>query len=167
MHASRYSTSAMSIPRRYVRRMRRMNLTGKNAGAAVPPSAGPEYPGIGNVSHSNLLSWAGTFGQGLTSLTKGTPPHPPPPKGRPGCPPQHTKNNFYTCLWEHWRLAWYLQSCSVLQISTYCACAVPAFDIWKARVCWRGKGGQKDCKRVCHKFQRVAIRESWPMRNIS
>ena len=46
-----------------------MNLTGKHAGSVQPAAAGPEYPGLS--SQSNLLSWAGTFGQGLTSLTKG------------------------------------------------------------------------------------------------
>ena len=56
---------------RYVRRMRRMNLTGKGAApAAADGVAG--LAGLSNVSQSNLLSWAGTFGQGLTSLTKGT-----------------------------------------------------------------------------------------------
>ena len=59
---------------RYVRRMRRMNLTGKHAGSVAPAVTGPEIPGLGNVGQSNLLSWAGTFGQGLTSLTKGQSP---------------------------------------------------------------------------------------------
>ena len=52
--------------------MRRLNLTGKHA-SSITPAPGPEYPGLGNVGQSNLLSWAGTFGQGLTSLTKGKP----------------------------------------------------------------------------------------------
>ena len=48
-----------------------MNLTGKGAApAAADGVAG--LAGLSNVSQSNLLSWAGTFGQGLTSLTKGT-----------------------------------------------------------------------------------------------
>lgn len=47
-----------------------MNLTGKHA-SSITPAPGPDYPGLSNVSQSNLLSWAGTFGQGLTSLTKG------------------------------------------------------------------------------------------------
>ena len=68
-----------------------MNLTGKGAApAAADGVAG--LAGLSNVSQSNLLSWAGTFGQGLTSLTKGarpgtartrcmscSPPPPPPP----------------------------------------------------------------------------------------
>lgn len=49
-----------------------MNLTGKHAGSVAPAAMNAEYPGLSNVSQSNLLSWAGTFGQGLTSLTKGT-----------------------------------------------------------------------------------------------
>lgn len=65
--------SVTAAGRRYVRRMRRMNLTGKSAAttAAAAGAEGGGLPGLANVSQSNLLSWAGTFGQGLTSLTKG------------------------------------------------------------------------------------------------
>ena len=52
-----------------------MNLTGKSASSAMAPGSadGGSLGSLGNVSQSNLLSWAGTFGQGLTSLTKGKP----------------------------------------------------------------------------------------------
>ncbi|KAK9829342.1 hypothetical protein WJX72_005270 [[Myrmecia] bisecta] len=53
---------------KYVRQMRRMKLTGKLASAASEQS----LPGLATVSQSHLLNWADkTFGQGLSSLTKG------------------------------------------------------------------------------------------------
>ena len=53
----------------YVRRMRRMNLTGKSS-AAIAPS-----PSVGDgISAAWGINWADkTFGQGLSSLTKGAP----------------------------------------------------------------------------------------------
>ena len=61
----------------YVRRMRRLNLTGRAAAAGdgagpggVSSSGGSTLAGLAGQSH--LLNWADkTFGQGLTSLTKG------------------------------------------------------------------------------------------------
>lgn len=58
----------------YVRRMRRMNLTGRAGGAAdgagAAASSGGALAGLAGQSH--LLNWADkTFGQGLSSLTKG------------------------------------------------------------------------------------------------
>ena len=52
----------------YVRRMRRMNLTGKSASAATAPS-----PSVSDgISSAWGINWADkTFGQGLSSLTKG------------------------------------------------------------------------------------------------
>lgn len=62
----------------YVRRMRAMNLTGGRSAAAadnVPgaaAAAGPSSALAGLAGQSHLLSWANnTFGQGLSSLTKG------------------------------------------------------------------------------------------------
>jgi hypothetical protein len=53
----------------YVRRMRRMNLAGSRAAAA--PSA-PAAPAADGLAASWGLNWADkTFGQGLSSLTKG------------------------------------------------------------------------------------------------
>lgn len=54
----------------YVRRMRRMNLTGKSASAHMAPAAS-----VGDgISAAWGLNWADkTFGQGLSSLTKGGP----------------------------------------------------------------------------------------------
>lgn len=54
----------------YVRRMRRMNLTGKSASAHMAPAAS-----VGDgISAAWGLNWADkTFGQGLWSLTKGGP----------------------------------------------------------------------------------------------
>ncbi|KAK9915015.1 hypothetical protein WJX75_003656 [Coccomyxa subellipsoidea] len=60
-------TSALA----YVRRMRRLNLTGRTGGGAA---AGPAGDGAlaGLAGQSHLLNWADkTFGQGLSSLTKG------------------------------------------------------------------------------------------------
>jgi hypothetical protein len=55
----------------YVRRMRRMNLTGRGA-AATPASTGGDGALAGLAGQSHLLNWADkTFGQGLSSLTKG------------------------------------------------------------------------------------------------
>ena len=61
----------------YVRRMRRLNLTGRAAAAGdgtgpggVSSSSSSTLAGLAGQSH--LLNWADkTFGQGLTSLTKG------------------------------------------------------------------------------------------------
>jgi len=72
----------------YVRRMRRMNLTGRSAagaaggggggGADGPAGGGGGAAGgalAGLAGQSHLLSWADkTFGQGLSSLTKGARP---------------------------------------------------------------------------------------------
>lgn len=55
--------------------MRRLNLTGKSA---ATPAAVAEVGLPGLAGQSNLLSWAGTFGQGLTSLTKGKASDSPP-----------------------------------------------------------------------------------------
>lgn len=53
----------------YVRRMRRMNLAGSRAAAAPAPPAGGAADGL---AASWGLNWADkTFGQGLSSLTKG------------------------------------------------------------------------------------------------
>ena len=54
----------------YVRRMRRMNLTGRGDAPAAPAAGPSGLAGLAGQSH--LLNWADkTFGQGLTSLTKG------------------------------------------------------------------------------------------------
>ncbi|EIE26993.1 SM/Sec1-family protein [Coccomyxa subellipsoidea C-169] len=60
-------TSALA----YVRRMRRLNLTGRAGGATATGAAGDgALAGLAGQSH--LLNWADkTFGQGLSSLTKG------------------------------------------------------------------------------------------------
>ena len=58
----------------YVRRMRRMNLTGKAAVASHASAASLVGDGI---SAAWGLNWADkTFGQGLSSLTKGASPAP-------------------------------------------------------------------------------------------
>ena len=59
----------------YMRRMRRMNLTGRAAAAAAGEAAGGGGGALaGLAGQSHLLSWADkTFGQGLSSLTKGVP----------------------------------------------------------------------------------------------
>lgn len=54
----------------YVRRMRRMNLAGARTAAAAPPAAAAG--GAEGLAASWGLNWADkTFGQGLSSLTKG------------------------------------------------------------------------------------------------
>jgi len=72
----------------YVRRMRRMNLTGRSAAGAAGGGGGAGADGAagggggaaggalaGLAGQSHLLSWADkTFGQGLSSLTKGARP---------------------------------------------------------------------------------------------
>ena len=54
----------------YVRRMRRMNLAGNRAPAAAPASAAGAAEGLAATLGLNWDSYK-TFGQGLTSLTKG------------------------------------------------------------------------------------------------
>ena len=58
----------------YVRRMRRMNLMGRADASGASPAGQPSaLAGLAGQSH--LLNWADkTFGQGLTSLTKGNDP---------------------------------------------------------------------------------------------
>lgn len=53
---------------RYVRRMRRLNLTGKVTQQAVAA----EFAGVGGMANNQLSSWVGnTFGQGVNALTRG------------------------------------------------------------------------------------------------
>lgn len=56
----------------YVRRMRRMNLTGKMSSQPSQSALGDGLAGTLGSSQSHILNWADkTFGQGLSSLTKG------------------------------------------------------------------------------------------------
>ena len=75
MQAAGADVSALA----YVRRMRRMKLTGRAAGAGAADGAGAPASSsalAGLAGQSHLLNWADkTFGQGLSSLTKGVQPY--------------------------------------------------------------------------------------------
>ena len=78
----------------YVRRMLRMNLMGRADPLAASPAGPSALAGLAGQSH--LLNWADkTFGQGLTSLTKGA-----WPKAHTCTLDKHNKR--HDCSWLFW-----------------------------------------------------------------
>jgi hypothetical protein len=71
----------------YVKRMRRLNLTGKQQGGSASVADG--LSGFGGAAQSQLTNLLGTtFGQGLSSLTKGELSRRPPTRStQPAAPP--------------------------------------------------------------------------------